>query len=165
MICPKCGRDSLRCGEPDCGYYERGDVWMSSHHDLDTKAALLENVQERLPELWSELKTTGCYENSMKLLFRGASVYHIPKITYNYKPIYSRKTCPKCRNKKTHYLKKLKKLLCLECGAAWSVKILRKKKVQCPRRVIQIPLAVYKARGNRFSRIIGDREQRDGLRV
>ena len=154
--CPNCGSDYL-CGK--CGYSE-APIFMPSRHDFESEVAIADNVEQYLPELWKALE--GCYADSTKLLIRGASVYHIPKITYIYRPIYSRKTCPKCRNKKnTHYLKKFKKLLCLECGASWPVKILRKKRVQCERRVVRIPLAVYHARGDRFGKLAGDREQRD----
>jgi ribosomal protein S27AE len=159
MICPRCGRDRFACA--DCHYSEYGDDWMRSHHDLDTSAAKLDNIKEHNREIWEKMQAAGCYKDSSKALILGASVYRIPKLTYTYRLTFSRRSCPKCNSQDAHYMKKLKKLLCLECGTAWLVKIIRKERVQCERRVIRIPLAVYKARGNTFSRPPNERERRD----
>ncbi|KKR01656.1 MAG: hypothetical protein UT24_C0003G0063 [Candidatus Woesebacteria bacterium GW2011_GWB1_39_12] len=158
MICPNCGSDTYSCS--NCGNSEHGDDFMKSHHDHETEPAKLDNIILHDEKLWRDLQAAGCYEDSTKVLVRGASVYKIPKITYIYKNIFSRKTCPRCRSQDTHYMKKLKKLLCLECGTSWQVKILRRKRTQCERRVIRIPLTVYKTRGDTFSKPKGDREQR-----
>ncbi len=157
MICPNCGKDEFACA--DCHYSEYGDDYMKSHHDLDTSAAKLDNIKQHNPELWEKLQAAECYADSSKILILGASVYHIPKLTYTYRFTFSRKSCPRCRSQDTHYMRELKKLLCLKCGTSWKVKA-RKFKVQCERRVIRIPLAVYHARGNKLSRPANDREQR-----
>ena len=160
-ICPRCGSDSFVCANDNCHYSEHGDDWMKSHHDLDTFVAKLDNIKEHAAWLWEALQANGCYEDSGIFLILGASVYKIPALTYNYRLTFSRKSCPKCRSQDAHYMKRLKKLLCLECGANWKVKVRKTIRAQCERRVIRMPLAVYKARGNTFSRPANEREQRD----
>ena len=97
---------------------------MQSRHDMESFAAKLDNVQLFMPELWDALKARGCYDDSKVLLFLGACVYKIPKLTFMYDEAH------------TH-------------------------KVQCERRVIRLPLPIYKARGDRFQKPVGDRERRD----